>query len=145
MSSPSTRYIVLTLILLRCSALAPAQSGGGFDLSWNALTGGGSASTGGGFELGGSISPPAGQSDPVMSGGAFQLVGGFWSIAAAACTCPGDMNADGLRDGRDAQQFAACIIAGGSCNCADVDGVPGLDSGDVAAFVTDLLNGTSCS
>jgi hypothetical protein len=69
----------IALALLVASA-ARAQSGGGYDLSWNAVAGGGYAfSTGGGFSLGGTV----GQADAgVLSGGSFTLVGGFWAGAA---------------------------------------------------------------
>ena len=53
-----------------------AQSGGGYDLSWNTADGGGATfSTGGGYSLGGT----AGQPDAgLLSGGGYTLGGGFW-------------------------------------------------------------------
>ncbi len=56
--------------------LAAAQSGGGYDLTWNTVDGGGASfSTGGGYTLGGTI----GQSDAgVQGGGSYSLAGGFW-------------------------------------------------------------------
>ena len=58
-----------------------AQSGGGYDLTWSTIDGGGAMeSTGGGYALGGTVGQPdAG----VLSGGGYTLVGGFWSGAAA--------------------------------------------------------------
>ena len=54
-----------------------AQSGGGFDLSWSTIDGGGGASSGGVFALSGTI----GQLDAgSLSGGPFTLGGGFWAI-----------------------------------------------------------------
>jgi hypothetical protein len=63
-----------------------AQSGGGFDLTWNTLDNGGlSFSSGGGYTLGGT----AGQADAATwSGGGYTLVGGFWH-AASAGAAPG--------------------------------------------------------
>lgn len=54
-----------------------AQSGGQFDLSWSTIDGGGGGpSRGGRFALSGSLGQPdAG----VLSGGNFNLEGGFWS------------------------------------------------------------------
>lgn len=77
---PIPLTVVLTLL-----ALAPparGQAGGGFDLSWHAVAGGGAMdSQGGGFELGGT----AGQPDcGTASGGAFALTGGFWNGASLA-------------------------------------------------------------
>jgi len=61
--------------LLICSSVL-AQSGGGYDLTWNTADGGGHMfSTGGSYSLGGTV----GQADAgVLSGGSYTLVGGFW-------------------------------------------------------------------
>ncbi len=73
------------LAILLCLALAVgafAQSGGGYDLTWNTVDGGGATwSEGGGYLLGGT----AGQPDAgALSGGAYTLNGGFWSGALGA-------------------------------------------------------------
>ena len=116
-----------------------------FDLSWHTFdAGGGMNSTGGAFALSGTIGQADAQTPQVMAGGAFQLVGGFWPGTAVVCTCPGDMNGDTQKNGLDISQFAQCVIAGGSCGCADVDGLPGVNAGDVAVFVTDVLAGSLC-
>ena len=59
---------------------AHAQTGGGYDLSWSTIDGGGMMfSTGGGYSLGGTMGQPdAG----TLSGGGYTLAGGFWSGAA---------------------------------------------------------------
>ncbi len=72
------RYLVGTLLaLLLLSGVALAQSGGGYDLTWNTVDGGGyTFSTGGSYALGGTIGQPdAG----AMSGGVYALSGGFWA------------------------------------------------------------------
>jgi hypothetical protein len=60
-------------------APARAQSGGGYNLAWNTIDGGGwTFSTGGSYGLGGTI----GQADAgVLQGGPYALVGGFWGGA----------------------------------------------------------------
>ena len=64
------------LLLLVLPALA--QTGGGYDLSWHTVDGGGGTSGGSGYTLAGTIGQPdAGQ----MTGGEYALVGGFWSGA----------------------------------------------------------------
>jgi hypothetical protein len=73
-----TISIVITPFLLALLvAVTYAQVGGGFDLSWNTVDGGGGTfSTGGGYSLGGTIGQPdAG----VLSGGGYTINGGFWS------------------------------------------------------------------
>jgi hypothetical protein len=75
---------LLRLLILSVLVASPAhaQSGGGFDLSWNAVTGGGSTSSaGGGFDLGGSIGQGLAATS---SGGDFKLYGGFWNPGAQA-------------------------------------------------------------
>jgi hypothetical protein len=117
-----------------------------FDLSWHTVDGGGGMnSSGGAFSLSGAIGQPDAQSPPVMVGGAFELIGGFWPVANV-CYCLADMNGDGKRDGRDIQQFVNCVVAGGdgNCYCADVDQANGVTVADVAMFVNDLLAGTTC-
>jgi len=73
-------WMLLALLAL-LPALARAQSGGGYDLTWSTIDGGGYTwSTGSGYSLGGTVGQPdAG----VLSGGGYTLSGGFWGGAAA--------------------------------------------------------------
>ncbi len=134
--------VAAMIVMLVFGLRATGQS---FDLSWHTVDGGGAMNTAGGdYVLAGTIGQPDAQTPPVMSGGSFELVGGFWPAAAPACACPSDMNGDMLWNGLDIQQFVECVVAGGACNCADVDGVPGVDVGDVDVFVAALLVGDGC-
>ncbi len=67
---------IVALLLFGTNTLQ-AQTGGGYDLTWNSIDGGGATfSTGGGYSLGGTI----GQADAgPASGGAYALSGGFWA------------------------------------------------------------------
>ena len=73
-------FVLLALFLIIASSpnthTASAQSGGGYDLTWNSIDGGGATFiTGGAYSLGGTI----GQFDAgTQSGGAYTLSGGFW-------------------------------------------------------------------
>jgi hypothetical protein len=111
--------------------------------SWTVDTGGVTFSTGGGFTLGATIGQADAQPQPVMTGGGFELTGGFWS-AANVCYCLADMNGDGRKDGRDIRLFVDCLLGGGECSCADVDQANGVTIADVAVFVLDLLAGPNC-
>lgn len=77
-----TRYCIAVLGIIFASLVcAPqvsqAQSGGGYDLTWNTIDGGGVIeSTGGNFSLSGTIGQP--DVGVVLGGGAYSLVGGFW-------------------------------------------------------------------
>ena len=133
-----------------CATIVVAAAGqalGQFEISWYTVDGGGvmNSTDGqpGGFEQSGTIGQHDAQVPPVMFGGTFELTGGFWVISTV-CNCPGDMNGDGLRNGRDIQQFTSCMIADGSCTCADMDGDDGVNTSDVVVFVTALLAETTC-
>ncbi len=66
---------LLLIVALLVPAIALAQSGGGYDLSWNTVDGGGGTSSGGAYTLSGTLGQPdAG----AMSGGDYTLTGGFW-------------------------------------------------------------------
>lgn len=67
--------LVAVGVLLGVSA-ALAQTGGGFDLTWNTVDGGGSTSTGANFTLTGTSGQP--DAGIPMSGGGYTLVGGLW-------------------------------------------------------------------
>jgi hypothetical protein len=71
--------ILIALLLVVGVSIAQAQSGGGYDLTWNTIDGGGAMfSAGGAYSLGGTIGQPdAG----TLGGGSYTLVGGFWSGA----------------------------------------------------------------
>ena len=73
----------------------------------------------------------------------YDVSNGSFAIRAP-CACLGDMNSDGKRDGADISAFVGCVIQGGSCACADVNGMNGVTFADVAVFVADLLTGTAC-
>jgi hypothetical protein len=58
---------------------ASAQTGGGYDLTWSTLDGGGGASTGGGYELSGTFGQfDAGSMTGSVSDKTYSLIGGFW-------------------------------------------------------------------
>jgi len=141
------RKELYTAILISAVLSLPAhgQSGGGFDLTWSTIDGGGAMnSAGGALSLSGTIGQPDASSlSTPMTGGTFELTGGFWPITQV-CYCPGDMNGDGKKNGADIQQFINCVISGGNCSCADVDQANGITVADVPVFVSALLAGSAC-
>ena len=69
--------LMLTLMFgaLLLVPLVSAQTGGGYDLTWSSVDGGGGQSSGGGYTLDGIIGQPdAG----ALSGGEYTLSGGLW-------------------------------------------------------------------
>ncbi len=75
--SSATLAVLLALVLVVGVA---AQSGGGYDLTWNTVDGGGYTwSEAGAYALGGTVGQPdAG----ALEGGGYTLLGGFWGGAA---------------------------------------------------------------
>ena len=76
------RVPLAACLFLLLASVTLAQSGGGYDLTWSTVDGGGGASsTGGGYSLGGM----AGQPDAgLLTGGTYTLAGGFWGGGAVA-------------------------------------------------------------
>jgi hypothetical protein len=75
------RRILLSLVLglvvgLLLVGVVEAQIGGGYDLTWWTVDGGGGEVVGGGYTLMGAAGQPdAGES---LTGGGYTLYGGFW-------------------------------------------------------------------
>ncbi len=139
----SKRTLVGIIFLLTIAAAT--VSFGQYEIPWHTVDGGGQMfSSGGVFELGGTIGQHDAGPQPAMSGGVFSLTGGFWTVTVS-CFCPGDLNGDGKRNGADVQLFVTCLLAGtGNCVCADANQTGGLTPADVPTFVQQLLTSTAC-
>lgn len=138
--SRTVRIIAMTCVLLTVSA-ARAQ----MTIDWSTIDGGGAMnSTGGTFTLSGTIGQPDAASNPTLTGGTFELTGGFWPVSNV-CFCLADMNHDGKKDGLDVQSFLGCMFSpGGDCSCADTNQAGGVTLADVSVFVNDLIAGSTC-
>jgi hypothetical protein len=68
--------LIPIMLLAVIASTALAQVGGGYDLSWSTIDGGGGSSNDGGYTLTGTI----GQADAAQAigGGTYTLSGGFW-------------------------------------------------------------------
>ncbi len=125
-----SRFIAYSLAIVICAgaaALAPV-GGGDFDLSWHTIDGGGGSSTGGGFELAGTI----GQADAgaVLTGGEFTLTGGYWAaVAGVTDPCPADLDDSGAVDFGDI--LAILSAWGNKGGPEDLDGSGVVDFGDI--------------
>jgi hypothetical protein len=84
---PMKRFTLLIapLALLLVTSIAWAQSGGGYDLTWWTVDGGGATASGGDYTLIGTAGQP--EPGPALSGGDFTLIGGFWFGEGAAPSC----------------------------------------------------------
>ena len=69
--------VLAVLVVLSLVVPALAQTGGGYDLTWSTIDGGGGASTGGDYSLAGTV----GQPEPgTLAGGPYNAEGGFWAM-----------------------------------------------------------------
>jgi len=134
-TSVSTALLGLLPLLLNAGREAMAQQ---FELAWYTIDGGGGMfNSGGSFELGGTVGQPD-ATTAVLSGGPFQLSGGFWAAAAAA-PCLGDLNGDGQRDLAD---LAILLAAYGVSTEGDIDGDGDTDLADLAIVLANY--GLAC-
>ena len=118
-----------------------------FTLNWWTVDGGGDMwTTGGDFELSGTIGQPD-ASTTVMAGGDFELVGGFWPGATVFQL--GDLNCDGAVNAFDIDPFVLALTdpagyaaAWPDCDImlADCNGDGVVNAFDIDPFV-ELLTG----
>ncbi len=105
---------------------------------WTIDSGGVAGSTGGGYELSGTIGQPEAGS---LAGGDFELTGGYWFGVA-----PGDCDSTGCVDLLNYVEFESCIAGPasgppiGSCRCFDVNRSSTIDLADFAEVQASFTN-----
>ena len=117
-------------------------------IDWFTIDGGGGVSVGGDFELSGTIGQP--DASATMSGGDYELAGGFWpGLVATSDTLPGDLNCDGVVNFGDIDPFVLALTDAAAyatifpeCDIlnADINGDGSVNFGDIDPFVA-LLTG----
>ena len=73
--------LAFCFIILLSALNLPAQP---YSIHWFTIDGGGGTSTGGAYQVSGTIGQP--DAGPTMSGGSFSVEGGFWAIIGAVQT-----------------------------------------------------------
>ncbi len=134
-------FAISAALTLSTAAGALAQ---GFAIDWWTVDSGGAAfTTGGDFELSGTIGQP--DAGEVLTGGDFELIGGFWQVPYFAL---GDMNCDGWVNNGDIDAFVFAMSypedypeAYPHCDImlGDVNGDGWVNNGDIDVFI-DLIN-----
>jgi hypothetical protein len=112
-----------------------------FDLSWHTFDAGGGLVIGGDYELVGTIAQP--DAGAPMTGGGFELLGGFWPGALSPASCLGDLDGDGAISVSD---LTILLSNFGSTSAApesgDLDGDGDVDIGDLSLLLS--LFGSLC-
>ncbi len=101
------RIVLAGAAALSLSASVVAQ----WEVDWSSIDGGGGTSSGGGFEVSGTIGQPDASAAEALSGGDFTLTGGFWPVTMPACTTfvAPDFDQDCDVDLADFDRFKACV------------------------------------
>ena len=123
-------WLALIGIVVTAPTVLASGSGTGYELSRSALTSGGTtASAGNGFQLSSAVGQPGAD---MLSGGAFNLTGGFkYELEATDC------NEDGSVDLYDYSVFESCLAGPDAevpegCECLDVTPSGTVDLADFA-------------
>lgn len=126
--------LAIMFISVLFSSQASAQV---YEMRWYTIDGGGEMFTfGGNYELSGTI----GQHDAgTLTGGDFELAGGFWAASTAADPCIGDFNGDGTVNTLDVLAFLNAWTAGDPS--ADINGDGNVNTLDVLAFLNAWVAG----
>lgn len=136
---------IILLVILAGAAIASAD----YQIDWFTFDGGGAQSLiGGEFSLSGTIGQP--DASATLSGGGFELTGGFWAgVGNQVHELPGDLNCDGVVNNFDIDPFVTALtdpaqyeIMYPDCdiNNGDVNGDNAVNNFDIDPFV-ELLTG----
>jgi hypothetical protein len=123
-------HATTTFAIASLSAIALAAHA--FDLTWQTIDGGGGTSSSLDLTLTGTI----GQADaaPILSGGSFELQGGFWPGIATGTrlpSCLGDLDRSGTVDQTD----LAILLGAWNTGDADLDGDGNTAQADLAIIL----------
>jgi len=132
--------LTLSVIALLGTASVVADD---FTVDWYTVDGGGAmGASGGDFELSATIGQP--DASNAMTGGEFELVGGFWAGSVADEFCSGDLDGDNDIDLADLAQLLGHYgtSSGAVYEDGDLDGDGDVDLADLAALLG--VYGTSC-
>ena len=138
----SRKRTVLTLAVML--TLVPAVLADDFAIDWWTVDGGGEMwTTGGDFELSGTVGQPD-ASTTSMSGGNFELAGGLWAGVAEDEFCFGDLDGDNDVDLADLAQLLGNygMTSGAVYEDGDLDADGDVDLADLAGLLG--VYGTTC-
>lgn len=122
-------------VMLAAMVLAAPAFADDFDVPWFTVDGGGGFSAAGVFEVEGTIGQPdAGY----MSGGSFEIVGGFWGVPAGSepPPCPGDLDGDHDVDIGDLSTLLSQFGSIGTGLSGDLDNDGDVDITDLSTLLS---------
>ena len=130
---PKARCAIATLLLALTALTAHAQS---YTIDWYKIAGGGGTSTGGTYQVSGTIGQPDAGAN--MSGGNYSLTGGFWSLISVVQTA-------GLPNLSIAHSGNSVIVSWpntGSCTLQQNNNLAG-GSWTTTGYTINMSNGTN--
>ena len=130
---PKARCAIATLLLALTALTAHAQS---YTIDWYKIAGGGGTSTGGTYQVSGTIGQPDAGAN--MSGGNYSLTGGFWSLISVVQTA-------GLPNLSIAHSGNSVIVSwpnAGSCTLQQNNDLAG-GSWTTTGYTINMSNGTN--
>jgi len=130
---PKARCAIATLLLALTALTAHAQS---YTIDWYKIAGGGGTSTGGTYQVSGTIGQQDAGAD--MSGGNYSLTGGFWSLISVVQTA-------GLPNLSIAHSGNSVIVSWpntGSCTLQQNNNLAG-GSWTTTGYTINMSNGTN--
>lgn len=111
----SKRITTSRCVLVCCCASLAGMvfAGGPFQVHEWTIDGGGGSSTGGNFQVDGTVAQY--DASQPMTGGIYEVVGGFWAVVG----CPADLDGSGVIDLAD---LNIVLSAFGTGNTGDING-----------------------
>jgi len=141
----TTPHLALAILAAAClGSTAFNASAQPDDISWKTIANGGGTLTdqpSGGFRLTGTIGQ---HTLGVMTGGSFEMVGGFWAEDASAF-CLADFNQDLEVNPDDLADFIGCYFALPACDRADYNEDGTINPDDLADYIGDYFTLPDCT
>ena len=131
---PKARCAIATLLLALTALTAHAQS---YTIDWYKIAGGGGTSTGGTYQVSGTIGQPDAGAN--MSGGNYSLTGGFWSLISVVQTA-------GLPNLSIAHSGNSVIVSwpnAGSCTLQQNNDLAAPGGWSTSGYTINTSNGTN--
>ena len=127
----------ITLLSLALTAIVPRTQAQPYSIDWYKIAGGGGTSTGGTYQVSGTIGQP--DASGAMTGGNYSLTGGFWSLITVVQTA-------GLPNLSIAHSGNSVIVSwpnAGSCTLQQNNDLAAPGGWSTSGYTINTSNGTN--